>query len=101
MTVQYTGYERTPVTCVLNSHLKTVTIADAVLIQFVFLKMSIIGLETCRGHNKCIKIKNLCIKLVKKTLGKSKINVSKFPHSGGFCQKLVGHFGDSKVYTDF
>jgi len=38
-----------PVTCVLNSHPKTVTIPDAVLIQFVLLKMSIIVLETCRG----------------------------------------------------
>ena len=37
-----------PVTCVLNSHLKTVTIPDTVLIQFVLLKMSIILLETCR-----------------------------------------------------
>ena len=38
-----------PVTCVLNSHLKGVTIPDAVLIQFVLLKMSIIVVETCRG----------------------------------------------------
>jgi len=33
VTFQYTGYERTLVTCVLNSHLKRVTIPDAVLIQ--------------------------------------------------------------------
>jgi len=52
-----------------DSHLKRVTITDAVLIQFVLLKMSIIVLETCRGiYNECIKIKNLCIKLVKKTI---------------------------------
>ena len=49
MTVQYTGYERTVVTCVLNRYLKTMTITDAVLIQFDLLKMSIIVLETCRG----------------------------------------------------
>ena len=41
--------ERPLVTCVLNSHLKTVTIPDAVLTQFVLLKMSTIVLETCRG----------------------------------------------------
>ena len=41
--------ESPPVTCVLNSHLKRVTIPDAALIQFVLLKMSIIVLETCRG----------------------------------------------------
>jgi len=35
-------------TCVLNSHLKRVTIPDAVLIQFGLLRMSIIVLETCR-----------------------------------------------------
>ena len=33
-------------TCVLNSHLKRVTIPDAVLIQFDLLRMSIIVLET-------------------------------------------------------
>ena len=49
MTVQYTGYNSPLVTCVLNSHLKRVPIADAVLIQFVLLKMSIIVFETCRG----------------------------------------------------
>ena len=32
-----------------NSHPKSVTITDAVLIQFDFLRMSIIVLETCRG----------------------------------------------------
>ena len=37
------------VTCVLNSHLKRVTISNAVLIQFHLLKMSIIVLETSRG----------------------------------------------------
>ena len=59
--------ERILVTCVLNSHLKRVTIPDAVLIQFDLLKMSIIVLETCRViYMKYIKIKNLCIKLVKK-----------------------------------
>jgi hypothetical protein len=35
-------------TCVLNSHLKRVTIPDAVLIQFDLLRMSTIMLETCR-----------------------------------------------------
>jgi hypothetical protein len=44
-----TGYERTLVTCVLNSRPKRVTLPDAVLTQFVILKMSIIVLETCRG----------------------------------------------------
>ena len=33
----------------LNGRLKRVTIPDAVLIQFVLVKMSIIVLETCRG----------------------------------------------------
>ena len=37
------------VACVLNSHLKRVTIPDAVRIQFDLLKMSIIVFETCRG----------------------------------------------------
>ena len=37
------------VTCVLNGHLKRMTVPDAVIIQFVLLKMSIIVLETCRG----------------------------------------------------
>jgi len=36
-------------TCILNSHLKKVTIPDAVLIQFVLLRMSIIVLKTCTG----------------------------------------------------
>ena len=49
MTAQYTGYERNLVTCVLNCHPKRLTIADAVLIQLVLLKMSIIVLETCTG----------------------------------------------------
>jgi len=39
--------ESPPVTCVMNSHLKRVTIPDAVLTQFVLLKMGIIVLETC------------------------------------------------------
>ena len=37
------------VTCVLNSHLKRATIPNAVLIQFVLLKMNTIVFETCRG----------------------------------------------------
>ena len=37
------------VSCILNSHLRRLTIPDAVLIQFDLLKMSIIVLETCRG----------------------------------------------------
>ena len=41
--------ERTLEACVLNGHLKKVTVSDAVLIQFVFLKISIIMFETCRG----------------------------------------------------
>ena len=46
----------------------------------VLLKMSTIVLETCRGiYNKCIKIKNLCIKLVKKTII-SFILIQKFPN---------------------
>ena len=36
VTVQYTGYERTLVICVLNSHLKRVTIPDAVLVLLWF-----------------------------------------------------------------
>ena len=69
--VQYTGYGRTGtcfvgqdgrimfihfcldgtlvVTCALNSHVKTVMIPPAVLIQFFLLKMSTIVLETCTG----------------------------------------------------
>ena len=39
---------RTIVTSVLNSHLKRVTMPDAVLIQFDLLKIGIIVLETCR-----------------------------------------------------
>ena len=41
-----TNYPLVP--CVLNSHLKTVTIPDAALIQFVLLKMSVIVFETCK-----------------------------------------------------
>jgi len=44
----YTGYERTLVTCVPNSHLKRVTVQYAALVQFILLKMSTIVLETCR-----------------------------------------------------
>ena len=36
-------------TCVLNSHLKRVTIPEAVQIQFYLLRMSLIVRETCRG----------------------------------------------------
>ena len=44
------GEEVSPfVTSLLNSHLKRVTIPDAVLIQFYLLNMSIIVLETYRG----------------------------------------------------
>jgi len=46
---QVTGYKSPLITCVLNSNPKRVMIPDAVLIQFVLLKMSIIVLETCRG----------------------------------------------------
>ena len=50
VTVQFTGYEATPlVICVLNSHLKRVTTPDVTLIQFVLLKMSTIVLETFSG----------------------------------------------------
>ena len=34
---------------ILYSHLERVTITDAVIIQFVFLKISMLMLETCRG----------------------------------------------------
>jgi len=44
------GLQSSPLlTCVLNNHLKGVTIPDAVLIQFDLLRMSIIVLEICRG----------------------------------------------------
>jgi len=36
-------------TGVLYGHLQTVMIPDAVIIQFVLLKMSIVLLETCQG----------------------------------------------------
>jgi len=62
------GYERILVTCVLNSHLKRVTIPDAVLTQFALLRKSTIGSKNVEEYNKCIKIKNVCIKLVKKTI---------------------------------
>ena len=69
VTDQYTGYERkmsAVVNYVLNSHLKRVTITDAVLIQLSSWRWA----QWCSKHveecNKCIKIKNLCIKLVKK-----------------------------------
>jgi hypothetical protein len=35
--------------CILYSHLQRVTIPDAVIIQFVLLKMGMFMLETCRG----------------------------------------------------
>jgi len=34
---------------ILYSRLQRVTIPDAVIIQFVFLKMGVLMLETCRG----------------------------------------------------
>ena len=34
---------------ILYSRLQRVTIADAVIIQFVLLKMGMVMLETCRG----------------------------------------------------
>jgi len=40
---------RKDLACVLNSHLKRVTIPDTVLIQFDLQRMNIIVLETCRG----------------------------------------------------
>jgi len=49
MTVRYTGYERTLVTCVMNRHPKKVTIPDVVPVLFDLLKMSTVVLETCRG----------------------------------------------------
>ena len=59
--------KRSPlVTCVLNSHPKRVTIPDAVLIQLSSWRWA----QYCSKHikkcNKCSKIKNLCIKFVKK-----------------------------------
>jgi hypothetical protein len=48
--------------------LQRVKIADAVLIQFDLLRMSVILLETCRGlQYKYYIIKELCIKLVIET----------------------------------
>jgi hypothetical protein len=35
---------------ILNSRLQRVTIPDAVIIQFVLLKMGMLMLETCRGQ---------------------------------------------------
>jgi len=69
MTVQYTGYERTIVTCNLCTEQLPKESDDTRCCTntIVLLKMSIIVLETCRAiYMKCIKIKNLCIKLVKK-----------------------------------
>ena len=40
------------------------TIPDAVIIQFVLLKMGMLMLETCRGLSHRYRIKELCIKLV-------------------------------------
>jgi len=67
VTLHYTGYERTVVTSVLpNSHLKRVTIPDAVLIQLPSWRWVQQCSKRVEKFNKCIKIKNLCIKLVKK-----------------------------------
>jgi len=44
-----TGWERTFSTCAPDGHFLTVTLPDAVLIQFDLLSMSKILLETCRG----------------------------------------------------
>ena len=41
---------RPPVTCVLNIHVKKMSISDAVLIQFDHLKISKLVLETYKGR---------------------------------------------------
>jgi hypothetical protein len=55
-----------PLCTVLYSHLQIVTVPDAVIIQFVLLKMGMLMLETCRGlwYTYCYRIKELCNKLV-------------------------------------
>ena len=42
-------YSRPDESSILYSRLQRVTIPDAVIIQFVFLKMGMLMLETCRG----------------------------------------------------
>jgi len=56
------------VVCVLNSHSKRVTIPEAVLIQLSSWRWAHWCLKHVQECNKCIKIKNLSIKLVKKTI---------------------------------
>jgi len=62
--LQYTSYASPHVACVLNSHPKIVTIPVALLIQLSSWRWA----QYCSKHveecNKCIKIKNLCIKLI-------------------------------------
>ena len=54
-TVQYTMPDESRLLCnllssgILYSHLQRVTIPDAVIIKFVFFKMDMLMLETCRG----------------------------------------------------
>ena len=54
-TVQYSMPDESRLLCslllsgILYSHLQRVTIPDAVIIQFVLLKMGMLMLETCRG----------------------------------------------------
>ena len=60
--------ESPPVTCVLNSHLKRMTIPDAVLIQLSSWRWAQYYSKHVEECNKCIKINNLCIKLVNKRL---------------------------------
>ena len=81
-----TDYERTLVACVLNSHPKRISIPDVVLMQLSSWKWA----QQCSKHveesNKCIKIKNLCIKLVKKghhytrMHGQQNVNILKLFH---------------------
>ena len=67
VTVQYTGYEKSPlVTCVLNSHPKTVTIPNVVLMQLSSWRWAQHRSKHVEECNKYIEIKNLCIKLLKK-----------------------------------
>jgi len=50
MAIQYASCEWTPLsTGILYGHLQRVMIPDAVIIEFVLLKMSIVLPETCRG----------------------------------------------------
>ena len=66
VTVQYTGYGRTVLTCVLNSHLKTVKIPYTVLTQLSSWRWAEQSSKHVEEYNKCMKIKNLCIKLAKR-----------------------------------